>query len=736
MDTNIVRFMWLFRHKYLADGTLSRYKAHLIENGSTQLKGVDVDETFSPALDVKNAFLHGDLSKTVCMHQPPGFQDSVYPDYVCVDGDPVYDPTLYRSLEGSLQYLTFTRPDISYAVQQGTLNYGLQLFSSFTTDLVAYFDADWVGCPTTRRSTSGYCVFLGNNLLSWSAKRQPMLSRSSAEVEYRCVANDVTETCWLRNLLRELHTPLSSVTLIYCDNVSVVYLSCNLVQHQRTKHIEIDIHFIRDLVSAGQVRVLYVPSRYQFADIFTKGLPSTLFEEFRSSLSVWCTLAPTAGEIISITLFSTRSNLKKAWRSLSYRTHICCAEHGRKGKEISQGNPDRPASDAALREYCDKHYNQLLPILAEKMSQEKVQEEKLKAVKTRLNFEEVTQYSESGMPHRRRDLRKRLRPRNVRSLSRIPEARHGRSESPRKKDPERKTVFKRVEKGVFHRLGDKEKSMSAYSNNSRHHSYYSSRQDTESCYQSSRSRGAELAPKRNDSKKGSSRRTEALSEEEDSARGHWKTKSKRQKSSVEEDDMSQPWVCEETYSFTPRIWYFDFPKTRMPSHIKTYNGSKDPEDHLKIFQAAAKTKHEAMPTWCHMFNSTLTRIAKVWFDNLPQESIDSYDDLKKSFMENYLQQKKCIKDQVEIHNIKQRDGESTEEFVRRYKLEFRDVKGDPECMKILGFMHGITNPELINRLHDKIAKSVDEMIRVTTAFLRGEVAASNREWKKLLPPWK
>ncbi|GJW13075.1 ribonuclease H-like domain-containing protein [Tanacetum coccineum] len=237
-----------------------------------------------------------------------------------VDGDPISDPTLYRSLAGSLQYLTFTRPDISYAVQQvclhmhdprephlsalkrilryvqGTLYYGLQLFFSSTTDLVAYFDANWAGCPTTRRSTSGYCVFLGNNLLSWSSKRQPTLSRSSAEAEYRGVANVVAETCWLRNLLRELHTPLSSVTLVYCDNVSAVYLSCNPVQHQRTKHIEIDIHFVRDLIAAGQVRVLHVPSRYQFADIFTNGLSSALFEEFRSSLSVRCPPAQTVGE--------------------------------------------------------------------------------------------------------------------------------------------------------------------------------------------------------------------------------------------------------------------------------------------------------------------------------------------------------------------------------------------------------------------------------------------------------
>ncbi|XP_071699434.1 uncharacterized mitochondrial protein AtMg00810-like [Rutidosis leptorrhynchoides] len=116
-------------------------------------------------------------------------------------GSPVSDPTLYRSLAGALQYLTFIRPDISYA---DTLDLGLQLFASSTTSLVAYSDPDWAGCPTTRRSTSGYCVFLGNNLLSWSSKRQHTPSRSSAEAKYRGVANAVAETCWLWNKEKEI----------------------------------------------------------------------------------------------------------------------------------------------------------------------------------------------------------------------------------------------------------------------------------------------------------------------------------------------------------------------------------------------------------------------------------------------------------------------------------------------------------------------------------------------------
>ncbi|GJT48927.1 reverse transcriptase domain-containing protein [Tanacetum coccineum] len=137
-----------------------------------------------------------------------------------------------------------------------------------------------------------------------------------------------------------------------------------------------------------------------------------------------------------------------------------------------------------------------------------------------------------------------------------------------------------------------------------------------------------------------------------------------------------------------------------------------------------------------MFNSTLTGSARVWFDDLPPESVDSYDDLKEAFLANFRQQKKCIKDPVEIHHIRQREGESTKDFVRRFKVEIKDVKGAPEIMRISGFMHGITNPELIKPLHDKISKLVDEMMRITTSFLRGEVGAGNQERKKSLLPWK
>jgi hypothetical protein len=235
------------------------------------------------------------------------------------DGQPVSDHSLYRSLAGALQYLTLTRPDLSYAVQQvclfmhdpreshlqlikrihryiqGTSHLGLQIFRDPSHELVAYSDADWAGCPDTRKSTSGFAIFLGKNLVSWSSKRQHTISRSSAEAEYRAVANCVAESVWLRQLLHDLHQSVTKATLVYCDNISATYMSTNPVQHQRTKHIKIDLHFVRDRVALGEARVLHVPTSSQFADIFTKGLPSAVFQEFRSSLSVLPSQVVTAG---------------------------------------------------------------------------------------------------------------------------------------------------------------------------------------------------------------------------------------------------------------------------------------------------------------------------------------------------------------------------------------------------------------------------------------------------------
>ncbi|GJW60376.1 reverse transcriptase domain-containing protein, partial [Tanacetum coccineum] len=382
---------------------------------------------------------------------------------------------------------------------------------------------------------------------------------------------------------------------------------------------------------------------------------------------------------------------------------------------------EEPMSDEILREMCDKNYHQLLPLIAEKMQKEKEQKDKLNAVKARLIYgeesgikirsREESHYSESKTPTARTEPRRRHGNRYSRSPS--PHAsvfkrlKKNRSPSPQPRP--------RKEGGVFNRLGRKEPVTSARSDSRR---------------RSPQAKRTKVETRRHQQKQTPSRATSQYSESEDSEGGHWKSKSRRQKSNTYEDDLYQPWTCEERNPFTPRIRHFSLPRTRMPSHVKTYDGSGDPEDHLKLFQSAAKTEGWAMPTWCHMFNSTLTGNARVWFDKLPKESIDSYEDLRTAFRENYLQQTKHIKDPVEIHHIKQRDGESTEDFMERYKAEVLDVEGAPECMRISGFMHGITHPGLIKRLYERIPRSVDEMYRMTTSFLQGEVAALSHGRRK------
>ena len=169
---------------------------------------------------------------------------------------------------------------------KGTVSLGVQLCAISSPTISAYSDADWARCPDTRRSTSGFCVFLGSSLISWSSKRQTTVSRSSAEAEYRAIANAVSECSWLRQLLGELLYTVPSATVAFCDNISSVYMSRNPVHHRRTKHIELDIHFVREKVAIGELRVTHVPSARQLADIFTKGLPSALFFDFRNSLSI------------------------------------------------------------------------------------------------------------------------------------------------------------------------------------------------------------------------------------------------------------------------------------------------------------------------------------------------------------------------------------------------------------------------------------------------------------------
>ncbi|KAM1246265.1 hypothetical protein ACFX2J_042353 [Malus domestica] len=463
---NLVGCKWVYRIKTHFDGSIARYKARLVAKGYNQEEGIDYSETFSPVvkpttvrlilalaaqfhwplrqLDVKNAFMLGELNEEVYMTQPPGFQSAVYPSqYVCKlnkslyglkqaprawnekftsflpglgfkssfadpslfvkhnaagtvvlllyvddiiltgsssiliddviveltkefemkdlgqlnyflglqvtyhsgglfvsqskyikdllnkvdlqdskpcptpclpyhrllkdDGDPYHSPEHYRSIVGALQYVTFTRPDIAFSVNQccqfmhspmtshvvavkrilrylsGTLDYGLS-FKPGKLHLQAYSDADWAGDPNDRRSTSGHIVYFGSSPISWASKKQHTVSRSSTEAEYRALAIATAELAWIRQLLCDLHVSVFTAPVIYCDNISAIALSSNPVFHSRVKHIEIDYHFVRERVIRGDLNVCHVSSKEQFADILTKGLAAPLFQSHCSNL--------------------------------------------------------------------------------------------------------------------------------------------------------------------------------------------------------------------------------------------------------------------------------------------------------------------------------------------------------------------------------------------------------------------------------------------------------------------
>ncbi|WJZ94464.1 hypothetical protein VitviT2T_013319 [Vitis vinifera] len=213
-------------------------------------------------------------------------------------GKPLSNPSLHRRLVGNLVYLTVTRPDISYVVHQvsqylsaprsthyaavlrilrylkGTIFHGLFYSAQSPLVLRAFSDADWAGDPTDRRSTTGYCFLLGSSLISWRSKKQTFVARSSTEAEYRALADTTSELIWLRWLLKDLGVSTSSATPLYYDNQSVIHIAHNDVFLERTKHIEIDCHFIRYHLVHGALKLFFVSSKDQLADIFTKSLPT------------------------------------------------------------------------------------------------------------------------------------------------------------------------------------------------------------------------------------------------------------------------------------------------------------------------------------------------------------------------------------------------------------------------------------------------------------------------------
>ncbi|XP_048137760.1 uncharacterized mitochondrial protein AtMg00810-like [Rhodamnia argentea] len=316
-------------------------------------------------MDVKNAFLHGELDREIYMEQSDGFKSKNHPEYMkelgelkhflgleidrtkeglflcqqkyardllekfrmldckpistpldgnakaCADeGRELEDSTMYSQLVGSLIYLTITRPDIAFAVGvasrfmgkprkphldaakrilryvKKTFDFGLLYKRVSLGELVGYCDADFARDHYTRRSTTGYSFNLGSTIVSWYSKRQPIVSLSTTEAEYRAATMAARESTWLVRLLDDLHQSIDYSTILFCDNLSAISLAENTVFHARTKHVEVHYHFLREKVLQGEIKMEYTKTGDQVADIFTKGLGAAKFDEFRTQLGM------------------------------------------------------------------------------------------------------------------------------------------------------------------------------------------------------------------------------------------------------------------------------------------------------------------------------------------------------------------------------------------------------------------------------------------------------------------
>ncbi|XP_074300939.1 secreted RxLR effector protein 161-like [Silene latifolia] len=228
-------------------------------------------------------------------------------------GNLLDNPSNYRKLVGKLNFLVHTRPDIAFAVQllsqfmafprdnhmtaaihvlkylAKDVSQGILLNNKSSFQLEGFCDADWAACPQTRRSVSGYIVFLGGSLISWKSKKQQTVSLSSAEAEYRSLRRLTAELAWLSRLLKELEVPNIQAIPVKCDSQAAIHIAKNPVFHERTKHIDLDCHFVREKLLEGLISLSYVPTKQQPADFFTKSLSGPQHKQLQDKLGLYFT---------------------------------------------------------------------------------------------------------------------------------------------------------------------------------------------------------------------------------------------------------------------------------------------------------------------------------------------------------------------------------------------------------------------------------------------------------------
>jgi hypothetical protein len=228
------------------------------------------------------------------------------------DGTPKVNPSIFRSLVGSLLYVCSSRPDIMHAVGvmsrymqspsqahfvgakrvlrylKGTCDFGVWYEKDVECKLVGYSDSDWAGCVDDMKSTTGFLYTLGSGPFSWNSKKQSTIAQSTAEAEYIACSAAANQCIWLRKLMLDLNDEEEGATIIKCDNISAIAIAQNPVQHGRTKHIPVKYHALREFEANGEIKLVYVKSEDNLADIFTKPLARGRFETLRDQLNVSC----------------------------------------------------------------------------------------------------------------------------------------------------------------------------------------------------------------------------------------------------------------------------------------------------------------------------------------------------------------------------------------------------------------------------------------------------------------